>query len=434
MTKIAFKIVLVLVFNLILIPVSAQNSSTTASINGIFEAYENNAGRVYAVSKSNNSVKGSVYLFDKWQNVAKIYKQNKQVISLSNINLNLQKNIFESRIYQDSIIAFDLNDIDKVIVNGNLYREYTYEGDTKIFEVIYESETFSILKNSSAKLIESSPDPKLNRQESKYIKKYQYYVKEGDEVFKSRLNKKVILDLVNNDEAKADFIEKHIEKHELLSKQNEDSSEKLKKAFVERAKNLGIYPLKISYNGVTNTKIIEGNKYLFENWKNKAVIHTLKNEQLIVVNMNLNIQRNAFESKVGGETFTYRFNNIEKITIGNKAFKKYYFKGEGAIYEVIYESDKFSLLQNHSLKFIAASVNTMVNQKDRYIRSSDYFIIKNNKIKPCRLKKKSILKALGVNPKSTAKVNAFAKENKLSFKSEEDLKIIFDFIINQTSF
>ena len=300
MTKIAFKIVLVLVFNLILIPVSAQNSSTTASINGIFEAYENNAGRVYAVSKSNNSVKGSVYLFDKWQNVAKIYKQNKQVISLSNINLNLQKNIFESRIYQDSIIAFDLNDIDKVIVNGNLYREYTYEGDTKIFEVIYESETFSILKNSSVKLIESSPDPKLNRQESKYIKKYQYYVKEGEEVFKSRLNKKVILDLVNNDEAKADFIEKHIEKHELLSKQNEDSSEKLKKAFVERAKNLGIYPLKISYNGVTNTKIIEGNKYLFENWKNKAVIHTLKNEQLIVVNMNLNIQRNAFESKVGG--------------------------------------------------------------------------------------------------------------------------------------
>ena len=76
----------------------------------------------------------------------------------------------------------------------------------------------------------------------------------------------------------------------------------------------------------------------------------------------------------------------------------------------------------------------MVNQKDRYIRSSDYFIIKNNKIKPCRLKKKSILKALGVNPKSTAKINTFTKENKLSFKSEEDLKIIFDFIINQTSF
>jgi len=43
---------------------------------------------------------------------------------------------------------------------------------------------------------------------------------------------------------------------------------------------------------------IDGKFHLYENWNNTAIIHTLSDDKFLVKRVNLNLQRNSFESKM----------------------------------------------------------------------------------------------------------------------------------------
>ena len=76
-----------------------------------------------------------------------------------------------------------------------------------------------------------------------------------------------------------------------------------------------------------NTRnVILGSVYLFDEWNNNAEIHTLSNERFLVRNINLNINRNAFEAKLtdSDSIFSFNFNNIKQIVINDKIYKNYY--------------------------------------------------------------------------------------------------------------
>ncbi|MDP6864085.1 MAG: hypothetical protein QGG96_01580, partial [Candidatus Poseidoniaceae archaeon] len=96
-----------------------------------------------------------------------------------------------------------------------------------------------------------------------------------------------------------------------------------------------------------NTRnVVLGSVYLFDEWTNSAEIHTLSNERFLVRNINLNINRNAFEAKLNNSDsiFSFNFNNIKKILINDKTYKNYFYNDDNRVYEIIYESEKFSIM------------------------------------------------------------------------------------------
>jgi len=174
---------------------------------------------------------------------------------------------------------------------------------------------------------------------------------------------------------------------------------------------------------------VEGSVHLFKSWKNHAVIFTSDDNKFSLKNINLNIQRNAFESKISETSiFTFSLNNIEKFVINNKVYKNFYYNGANRIFEMIYESDEFSIIKGYRIELIKGSVNPQVNRKnDKYIQRDSYYLKQNENIKTFKLSKKRILNLIGDKDR-IEKAENFVSSNKLSYKKEYDVFRILDYI------
>ena len=180
-----------------------------------------------------------------------------------------------------------------------------------------------------------------------------------------------------------------------------------------------------------NTRnVIIGSVYLFDEWNNKAEIHTLSDERFLVRNINLNINRNAFEAKLtdSDSIFSFNFNNIKHIIINDKTYKNYYYNDDNRVYEIIYESNKFSIMKGFSIKLVSSSGNPMVNRaNDKYAKFSSYFIMQNNSIKPFKLRKKSVYKLFNGDKNVISRLESYVLNKKLSYKKEDDIAQILDY-------
>ena len=183
-----------------------------------------------------------------------------------------------------------------------------------------------------------------------------------------------------------------------------------------------------------NTRnVILGSVYLFEEWNNNAEIHTLSNERFLVRNINLNINRNAFEAKLtdSDSIFSFNFNNIKHLVINDKIYKNYFYNDDNRVYEIIYETSKFSIMKGFSIKLVTSSGNPMVNRSnDKYAKFSSYFIKLNNSIKPFRLRKKSIYNLLDDDKNIIQRLESFVNTKNLSYKRENDVVQILDYAFN----
>jgi hypothetical protein len=183
-----------------------------------------------------------------------------------------------------------------------------------------------------------------------------------------------------------------------------------------------------------NTRnVILGSVYLFNEWDNSAEIHTLSNEIFLVRNINLNINRNAFEAKLtdSDSIFSFNFNNIKQVVINGKNYKNYFYNDDNRVYEIIYETEKFSIMKGFAVKLVSSSGNPMVNRSnDKYSRFSSYFIKLNNSIKPFKLRKKSIINLLSADKNSISRLEIYINTKKLSYKNEKDVIQILDYAFN----
>jgi len=186
-------------------------------------------------------------------------------------------------------------------------------------------------------------------------------------------------------------------------------------------------PFNNSFGGstyYTNPKeFVMGSIYLYDNWENTGIVYTITNQKFVLQNINLNIERNAFQVKISKDSiFTYNFNNIEKFEVKNKVFKNFYSEDGKRIYEIIYESDDFTILKGFHIEFVDGSANPMVNRPNaRYIRKTTYYLRRSSSIKPYKLSKKKIVKLIEDQDR-VAKLVQFMDDNKLSYKKSEDLK------------
>ncbi len=183
-----------------------------------------------------------------------------------------------------------------------------------------------------------------------------------------------------------------------------------------------------------NTRnVILGSVYLFDEWNNSAEIHTLADERFLVRNINLNINRNAFEAKLtdSDSLFSFNFNNIKQIVINDKIYKNYYYNDDNRVYEIIYETEKFSIMKGFSVKLVKGHYNPMVRiSNDKYAKFSSYFIKLNNSIKPFKLRKKSVINLLSVDKNNISRLETYVNAKKLSYKKEKDVIQILDYAFN----
>lgn len=138
-------------------------------------------------------VDGTEYLFDEWNNYAIIHTEDNQRFALKNINLNIKQNVFVSKIDNDSLFTFNFNNIKKVEINGKNYKNYYWDDDNRVYEIIYEGKDFSIIKGFKIVEVTGSANPMLSRTRDRLVRKWFYYIKDDKGIRHFKLSKNKIL-------------------------------------------------------------------------------------------------------------------------------------------------------------------------------------------------------------------------------------------------
>ena len=189
----------------------------------------------------------------------------------------------------------------------------------------------------------------------------------------------------------------------------------------------GVYGTAMRF--VNPPRTIDGSIYLFNNWKNYPVVVKSKDNKIFTLdNVNFNLRTNRLVTKISQDSiFVLNMKSIETVDIQGKLFKKVDTEIGSRIFEVIYESEKVSLLNFHSVKLVEGSVNPMLSRKtDKLVHKEVYYVLNGQGINELRLKKKSILNSFASNDNEKNSLLKYFLENKLSFKKIDDVKVVLN--------
>lgn len=173
-----------IIFTLILLASNVIIAQTNLGTD--FNALGSNAssdfGTSFFYNQPNKFIIGSAYLFDEWNNDGEIQTLTGERFLVRNINLNISRNAFEAKINDnDSIFSFTFNNIKQIIINGKSYKNYYYNEDNRVYELVYSGNNFTLLKGFNVKLVTGSGNPMVNRSNDKYVKKESYFIRSNSE-------------------------------------------------------------------------------------------------------------------------------------------------------------------------------------------------------------------------------------------------------------
>ena len=178
-------------------------------------------------------------------------------------------------------------------------------------------------------------------------------------------------------------------------------------------------------------KNIDGSFHLYKEWNKTAFVYTKDGQKLILGKVNFNIKDNVFQSQITKDSvFSFKINNFDRLELKDKVYKNLYANAKDKVYEVIYETVKLSIYKGYELEIVEASNDPMAGRlRRRYSQKSQYFSMQSNNFIPFRMSKKGILSLIS-DKDEIKKIQSFVKKNKLSFKKEDHLKRIFNYLEN----
>lgn len=154
-----------------------------------------------------NTVEGSPYLYPSWINNASVYFDQKKY-SFPSLNYNVYAERFEAKVSKDSVFIINHKGVDKVVLRNRVFKRYLdpeFQRNS-YFEELARLNDVVLLRKYYAKIQEASVNPltKVPMGAAKLLQKEKFYtLKGGDEAVKAvKLNKSVILNLVDDDQVK----------------------------------------------------------------------------------------------------------------------------------------------------------------------------------------------------------------------------------------
>ena len=178
-----------------------SQTNTQTDFRSALTGESTNFGTSFFYNQPSKVILGSAYLFDEWNNDGEIQTLTGERFLVRNINLNISRNAFEAKVNDnDSIFSFNFNNIKQIIINGKYYKNYFYNEDNRVYELVYSGKTFSILKGFTVKLITGSGNPMVNRSNDKYVKKESYFIRSTDKktIESFKMNKRSLNKLFEN--------------------------------------------------------------------------------------------------------------------------------------------------------------------------------------------------------------------------------------------
>ena len=216
------------------INLSLSQTNSQTDFRSALSGESGNFGSSFFYNQPNKVILGSTYLFDEWNNDGEIQTVTGERFLVRNINLNLSRNAFEAKVNDnDSIFSFNFNNIKQIVINGKSYKNYYFNEENRVYELIYSNEKFSILKGFSVKLVTGSGNPMVNRSNDKYVKKESYFIRDVEDksIQKFKLNKRSFSKLFSNKDLDLERIERFSSSKRISFKDEEDIIQLLKFAF-----------------------------------------------------------------------------------------------------------------------------------------------------------------------------------------------------------
>ncbi|XRE44061.1 hypothetical protein ACIVBQ_002265 [Tenacibaculum discolor] len=172
---------------LLLLLTTVVFSQAQLNLTKLTGSYDNGSFSEFSSSKEIN---GTPYLFENWNNLSIITLTNGKEYKLNNINFDIKKKKFVSKISNKKLFIFE--NIKKVTIKGKKYIEVNNSFYQKIF---YKEKGLSLLKKFKLKEVK----PIINKMTYQVIKKgtykkiEEYFVKKEDKLKEVKLKRSSIL-------------------------------------------------------------------------------------------------------------------------------------------------------------------------------------------------------------------------------------------------
>lgn len=179
-------------------------------------------------------------------------------------------------------------------------------------------------------------------------------------------------------------------------------------------------------NSINNE--VKGDTYLLKNWLSTMTIFTNDKNSFSVNNANFALLKSKFVTKLSKDSiFEFDNDNIKYVKLNDVVYKRFYYNNTNHFLAVLFNGNKASFLKKNLIYIKKGRVNPMTQVKivkDSYAVKDKYFVFVKGEVQEIDLNKKEFL-SLFKDKKN--EVKSFMKQQKLSFKVEEDIVKLFKY-------